>query len=185
MELLDVIKKRRSIRKFKNIDIKKEKIEDIIKCGLLAPSAKNRQPWTLAVVKNKNKDNIVKIAMDNFKQAKINRNKNLYKSTIEETIRFINEASVLILIFKKKDEYWTISDTLSIGACLENMCLRATDLGIGSVCIRDLYYVSKLIEKYIGKPNLELSCALALGIPNETPDKIERKKIEDIVKWYI
>lgn len=44
MELKETIKNRRSIRKYKNTEISKEIIEDLIDCARLAPSAKNRQP---------------------------------------------------------------------------------------------------------------------------------------------
>ena len=43
METKQVIEERRSIRNFKNENISKEVVEDILNCGILAPSAKNRQ----------------------------------------------------------------------------------------------------------------------------------------------
>ena len=43
METKQVIEKRISIRNFKNENISKEVVEDILNCGRLAPSAKNRQ----------------------------------------------------------------------------------------------------------------------------------------------
>lgn len=42
MNTIESIKNRRSIRAFKNKDISKEIVEDILNCGRLAPSAKNR-----------------------------------------------------------------------------------------------------------------------------------------------
>ena len=52
MELNIVIKNRRSIRGFKKEDISREVIEDILNCGRLAPSAKNRHPWYFVILKN-------------------------------------------------------------------------------------------------------------------------------------
>ena len=43
MELKETIKKRRSIRKFKKMDISNEIVKDLIECARLTPSAKNRQ----------------------------------------------------------------------------------------------------------------------------------------------
>lgn len=51
MELTEIIKNRRSIRKYKNVDVPNELIEDLIECARLAPSAKNRQPWKFLIVK--------------------------------------------------------------------------------------------------------------------------------------
>lgn len=45
MEVKKAIAERRSIRNFKQEDISKEIGEDILNCGRLAPSAKNRQLW--------------------------------------------------------------------------------------------------------------------------------------------
>lgn len=51
--MLELLKTRRSVRKYKNIEVEKEKIDSILKAGLLAPSSKNRKPCELLVVKNK------------------------------------------------------------------------------------------------------------------------------------
>ena len=45
MDTIKAIEDRRSIRKYKDIDVDKEIILDILNAGRLAPSAKNRQPW--------------------------------------------------------------------------------------------------------------------------------------------
>ena len=44
---------RRSIRKFKNQSVEKEKIEKLLRAGMQAPSAANQQPWEFIVVENK------------------------------------------------------------------------------------------------------------------------------------
>ena len=46
---MKAITDRRSIRKYKNIPLEEEKIKDILRAALLAPSAKNRQPWKFIV----------------------------------------------------------------------------------------------------------------------------------------
>ena len=77
-----------------------------------------------------------------------------------------------------------IDDNLSIGACVENMCLRATDLGLGSLWIRDISCVAHEIEKMLNKEELELNCALSIGYQSKFPKMRPRKKIEEIVEWY-
>ena len=46
--MIKEIESRRSIRRYKDIPVKKELIEEILKAGMLAPSSKNRQPWHLS-----------------------------------------------------------------------------------------------------------------------------------------
>lgn len=51
--MLDVIYKRRSIRKFVPRPVSDEIIEKIIRCGMQAPSAGNGQPWQFVVIRNR------------------------------------------------------------------------------------------------------------------------------------
>ncbi len=56
---MNAIKERKSIRKYKPDDVKREDIEEIIKAGILAPSAKNRQPWKYIVYTKESKNNLL------------------------------------------------------------------------------------------------------------------------------
>ena len=51
--LMDILTTRRSVRKYKNESIPKEKIEKILQAGLISPSGRNRRPWELIVVEDK------------------------------------------------------------------------------------------------------------------------------------
>jgi len=186
MQTFEAIKKRTSIRNFKTKNISKDIIEDILNCGRLAPSAKNRQPWFLVIVQNKIKDKIAgmmiqyTINSDDTQEFK----KIGFKSSVYYTAKVIKEAPVLVLVFREKDNNWIVGDNLSIGACVENMCLRATDLGLGTLWIRDIVYVAEEVANMLDYNNLELNCALAVGYSNQPYKKQVRKKLEDIVKWY-
>ena len=180
METKKAIEERRSIRSYKDKELTKEIVEDILNCGRLAPSAKNRQPWYFVVVKNEIKDKIA----DMMKDYTLNNNDNNRLSSVASSAKAIKQAPILILIFKEKDDNWLIGDNLSIGACVENMCIRATDLGIGSLWIRDIVYVAKDVARMIGHPNMDLNCALSLGYANQEPEMRPRKKLEDMVEWY-
>ncbi len=53
MELYEVIKKRRSIRKYQYREVEDEKLQKVLDAAHLAPSAKNIQPWKVIVVEDK------------------------------------------------------------------------------------------------------------------------------------
>jgi len=55
MSVLEVIRKRRSIRKYENRDIEQEKLDLIFEAGRLAPSACNLQNWKFVFVTDKEK----------------------------------------------------------------------------------------------------------------------------------
>jgi nitroreductase len=52
--MLDILKKRRSIRKFKNNIIEKDKIDKLVQAALLSPSSRKLQPWHFIAVDDKN-----------------------------------------------------------------------------------------------------------------------------------
>ena len=52
MSYTDVIRERRSIRKYKDIDVLDEHIQMMLEAAMLAPSACNTRPWEFFVVKN-------------------------------------------------------------------------------------------------------------------------------------
>ena len=61
MELSEAIDKRKSIRKYQNKKINKNIIESLIDSARLAPSAKNRQPWSFVVVQDIIKNKIAEM----------------------------------------------------------------------------------------------------------------------------
>lgn len=186
METLETIKNRRSIRAYTKQELSKRLVEDIITCGRLAPSAKNRQPWYFVIVKDNIKDKIANMMIDVTKnhKDKYEREQLGCNSSVKSTAKVILEAPILILIFKEKNDNWKIGDNLSIGACIQNMCLRATDLGIGTLWIRDIVYVAYDVALLLNHSDMELNCALTLGYSNENPKPRSRKKLKDIIEWY-
>ncbi len=50
LDMLDLMMKRRTIRKYKKEEVEKEKIDKILKAALASPSGKNIRPWELIVV---------------------------------------------------------------------------------------------------------------------------------------
>lgn len=51
--MLEVIKKRRSIRKYQEKEIEEEKLKEVLKAAMFAPSAMDRRPWDFVVVRDK------------------------------------------------------------------------------------------------------------------------------------
>lgn len=186
MNTIEAIENRRSIRNFKADKISKEIVEDILNCGRLAPSAKNRQPWYFVIVQDEMKNKIADMMINyTINKDDTNERKKLgCASSVNPTANVIKQAPILVLVFREKNDNWIIGDNLSIGACVENMCLRATDLGIGSLWIRDIVYVSEDVAKMLGHGDLELNCAVSFGVPNQNPKQRPRKELKEIMEWY-
>lgn len=175
MEFQRVLEERRSIRKFQEQEVEENDIKKIIEASLIAPSAHNRQPWRFKILKGEDK-NVVSKLMKEYVEVS-----NTSDKSIIRTASIIENGNVLILIFNDSNEHY-LMDILSIGACIENMCLKATDLKIGSLWIGNCLCVKeKIIEQFDISEGLELVSAVLLGYAFEDAPKISRKKIDEVI----
>ena len=173
MELQEAIENRRSIRRFKPDKVENSLIKQLFNAARLAPSSKNRQPWMFYIARKDVKQNIVKIMKTWYEN---NKNE---KTSVLGTAMVIEQAPVLILVFRNADNKLERSDTLSIGAAIEHILLKATELNLGSLWIADTAYVNDEISKLVNT-NLELFSAIAIGYADETPAARPRKKLKEI-----
>jgi len=136
----EVVENRRSIRKFKNEIIEEETIKEIIKSAIHTPSAHNRQPWKVVILKEQIKNEIADLLIE--------KNKELNDISIPVTANTIKEAPILLAIFlDQKEEKEKTDDLLSIGAFIYHICLKATEMELGSLWIDNTTYVKKEITR--------------------------------------
>ena len=113
----------------------------------------------------------------------------------KNTWNIMRQAPILIVILNTNgkspiDEIDTdnrvteICDTLSIGASIENMLLKATEIGLGSLWIANTCYAYNELEEYLAT-ECQLVGAVALGYADESPASRPRKKLEDIVEYRL
>ena len=194
---MDYITERRSIRKYKSQLVDKKIIDEIIKAGLLAPSAKNRQPWKFIVYKEKSKNVLLDEMEKGFLRerdgnALLPDSKNGLADAFN-TLKIMREAPVLIVILNTNggspftninpdNRITEICDSLSIGAAVENMLLKATELGVGSLWIANTCFAYNELVDHIGTI-YQLVGAISLGYANESPAARPRKCLEDVVEY--
>lgn len=115
MELKEVLLKRRSIRKFTNQKIEKEIIEELLIAAMSGPSACNRCPWEFYVITDKDKLLELKDASRFTK--------------MDAPLAIVVCGNLSRALPVQLSSYW-IQDC---SAATENILLRATDLGLGTV----------------------------------------------------
>ena len=76
-----------------------------------------------------------------------------------------------------------VMDIQSVGACIENMILRATDLGIGSLWVGYIVKLEKELQKLFNKDK-KLIAGVALGYTDTNPKERPRKTLEEVLEWY-
>lgn len=118
--MLEVMSKRRACRKFDSRPVEKEKIEEIIKAGLLAPSGMGRQTSAIiAISDKKTRDELMEL------------NRKIGGGFFHGNMDPFYGAPVILLVIAKKDGL-SIHDGC---ATIENMLLEATNQGLGSCWI--------------------------------------------------
>lgn len=168
MELYEVIKKRRSVRKYKPIPIADEVTNRILDAGRMAPSAKNYQPWHFVVIRDPEIKK--KIA-----EACSNQN-------------FIADADVIIcgcafekLAWGRMGNYMAAwPHDLSIA--LEHIVLAATNEGLGTCWIGK--FDEGMVKDILAVPDGVRVVALTpVGVPLEEAKERGRLNLEDIVSY--
>lgn len=195
----DAIYNRRSIRKFLKKDISKEIIESMIDAGRMAPSAKNRQPWKYIVYGGTNKDELLaymeKGLLREEQGEPILPNSGQGIADAKNTLKIMKEAPVIIIVLNTNgttpfteidaDHRVTeICDTLSIGASIENILLKAEEIGIGTLWIANTCFAYPELVSYL-KTSHQLVGAIAVGYANESPTPRPRKELTDILEFRL
>ena len=185
---------RRSIRKFLDKPISQKDIMEIIQSGVKAPSSKNRQPWKYIVIQGNAKEEMLKV----FHQG-INREENenallpqskQHIAAAKYTINIMEEAPTIIFVVNSlgkdilseltpEEHIYEICNIQSISASIQNMLLAATEKGIGSLWICDIYFAYSELCKWLNSDG-QLIAAIAFGYPNESPKARPRKNLDDI-----
>lgn len=197
--MIDAIYNRRSIRKYTNIDMPKEVIEKVLQAAILAPSSKNNQPWKFIVVSGTSKKDMILAMKEGLTQGKSENallpNSKHHLKSAEYSLQIMSQAPVTIFALNTlgiklsssittEERIYEICNTQSIGAALENMTLAATELGLGSLWICDIFFAYHELTKWFSTSG-ELIAAMTLGYPNESPIPRPRKNIVDVVEWRL
>lgn len=161
--IVELIKSRRSIRKFTDEPVDDETVDRILTAGLWAPSGKNNQPWKFAVIKSKP-----------FLKS---------LSALTHYHKIIENAACCIAVFLDHDlSYDRTKDCQAVGACLQNMLLTIHAMGLGAVWLGEIVKnKEKVAELLSADKNLELMAVLALGHPADSGGRGKRMGLEEVV----
>lgn len=130
MDVLDAISSRRSHRAYLSKQLDEETLSAILKAGLEAPSATNRQPWHFSVVQNAK---LIQKIHDAAAQIFIADSESRYHSLFQKPgFQIFYHAPTVVFLFGDESFPWTQVDC---GIAVENMALAAEGLGVGSVIL--------------------------------------------------
>ena len=167
MEFENVIRKRQATRKFSNQVVEKEKINNILEAGRIAPTAKNVQPIKIYVVES---------------------SEGLEKIDKASPCRY--NAPIVLLVFGDKKQAFSKGEhsTYEMDACIvaTHMMLEATNQELDNIWV-EMFDENVLREEFSIPNNLVPVCLLPIGYRNEncpeSPNHNRRKELEEIVEY--
>ena len=167
MNISDAIRTRRSIRKYLNKPVEREKLSKILEAARLSPSAANRQPWRFIVVTDQKIKEELRAAYDED---------------------WFVSAPVIIVGCALPSEAWVRSDgeeywKVDLAIAMQNLILEAWELGLGTCWIGA--FREDEVKRILGIPDEVRVVALApLGYPAEEKGPVtKRKPLEEIVSY--
>jgi nitroreductase len=169
--IMDVIKGRRSIRRFKRGEkVSEEDLKKILEAATYAPSAGNRQPWEFIIVENEDTKN--KLAEAAYNQT------------------WITEAPIIIVVCANEERsasrygergrtLYCIQDT---AAAIQNMLLMAHSLGYGTCWVGAFNEneVRRILNIPIGVRPVAI---IPIGKPDEKPTMPPRIPIQKLIHY--
>jgi len=186
--LFNIIKERRTVRKYKSTPVPEKHIEKIINAARFAPTAGNQQPWMFLVIRNRKKlDQLAEKALQWYMelyQNKANPGKEELKSTrvsLREIIKNALSAPVYVAVLVDPDtnypEYIIHDGTLASGYLM----IAAKSLGYGTGFFTT-FFPEKKMKDYLGIPDkYKLICFTPIGVPDEWPDAPAKKELNEVI----
>lgn len=165
MDILEIIRQRRSVRLYKDDMPEDNQIRKILEAGRWAPSGLNNQPWRFLVIKDKaKKDGLCRFT------------KSEYAATIK------NAPVVLVVCMDIADSYNRDKDLMAIGACIQNMLLEAHSLGLAACWMGEIINRKEEIAKYLNlDTDLEIMAVITLGYSDEEVTEGCRKPLKSLI----
>ena len=190
--LAEVIRNRRSIRKYKSEKISKELVQEIINLAVWCPSPFNSQPWNFVVlsreyIQNK-KENVGEFLYKQTEPAleKVFQKKDFSQLIVKKFLGAFGHAPYLIGALRSD----RIGDTdlefqrASVHAVIQNILLIAHDKGLGTCWIGVDEESRKVAQEMLGitQEMGELLGLVAIGIPDQRIRDLERKPFN---VWFL
>jgi nitroreductase len=186
-ELYALMRKRRSIRKYKPDAIPRAVIERLLEAAGWAPSGKNMQNWRFFVLQGKARDEYLQYSRKSWDTIRPILEKRLKPSLYAFTERFfytLGDAPVLIFAYNKPDPEENNQTSLgSVYMAVQNLLLAAEAEGLGTCAMGSPLEVKDEVDRFLGVTgtDLQLVCGVTLGYPDHEPPAAPRQP--DRITW--
>lgn len=175
MEFEQVVRARRSIRRFSEAEVPDEMVHYLVDCAVRAPSSMNGQPWRFVVVRNSE----TKRKLAEIKDEYCPPEKRQFSAG------FIREAPVLVITCVERAKSYDRGIENGVLATA-HLLLAAANLGLASVYMsaykEGMPEVARDIRAILGIPeNVDPITLVPLGFPAEAAPPKSVKPAEEVI----
>ncbi|HOT75102.1 MAG TPA: nitroreductase family protein [Candidatus Wallbacteria bacterium] len=192
-DILDLIKARRSVRKFSSAPVAEADIDKMLEAALWAPSASNRQSWKFVAVKNpsviKEMASAVRAAVEKLKaQIEDEDNAAAFGGYSGYFTFFESAPLVIAACFNPRPNYVNVlsgknlrpddnlEQTTAVGAAIQNILLAAHGMGYGACWMSGPLIAEQELVKILKLEGYRLAALIPVGVALETPPAPKRKE---------
>lgn len=167
MDVMEAIRKRKSVRKYLNRKVEEDKLFAVLEAGRLAPSASNRQEWRFIIVRDQ-------VSKNKLAEAANNQS-------------FIAEASIVIAACAETHEHVMSCGQpcypIDVAIALDHITLAAVELGLGTCWIGA--FDEKKVKQILEIPSeVRVVALMPLGYPyDSSASSKNRLSLNEIVKY--
>jgi nitroreductase len=166
MEFKELVHRRYSVRNYKSKPVEDEKLNAVLNAARLAPTAANKQPFRLIVIRTEGREEELK---------------RIYHA------KWFSDAPLVICACTVPTESWTRKDgrnyvDVDTAIAMDHLILSATDMGLGTCWIAA--FDPKTAKRVLKLPDgVEPLLFTPLGYPADEISTKNRKEIDEIVLY--
>jgi nitroreductase len=180
MDVLEAIRGRRSIRKFKPAPVSQEDLNTVLEAARWAPSWANSQCWRFVVVTQQELKDRIAQSFRSRDPTRENRGAVAVRTAPLTIVACAERKKAGFLLdgtpLTVKGD-WNMYDA---ALAMQNLVLTAYSMGLGTVHIG--LFDHKKVEEILAVPEgIEVIAMTPLGYPDEAPESRPRKELEEIV----
>jgi nitroreductase len=207
MALYELMRSRRSVRRFKPEHPGRQRIERLLEAAITAPSASNKQPWRFFVVSSPPRiaamATAVREAVDRVAGHVEPASEESFRSYGSYFTRFEAAPVVVVALFRPLTVLSHLVDAgiaaadrerievmerqsglIGTSMALQNLLLAAHEMGLGASGMTGPLVASERLREILEVPaSWHIAALVPIGFPDEEPGPTGRKPLDKVVRW--
>ena len=186
MDIIDAIKRRTSVRRYRQEPVPREAIELLLDCAVRAPNHKLTEPWRFAVLTGEAKAGLAEIRarhrLERYEDPASGEARAAMEKVRRETLDM--PAVIVIMCRVHDDEILREEDYAAVMMGTANLMTAALSLGLGTYLRTGGVMRDPALGELVGLPDgFRIVGVLSVGYPAESEAPRRRRPAGDLTQW--